>query len=105
MCNSEGEAVFMFKFENLAIEEQEQELDANDIGTMMSWSQQSFNISDDVDLKKKGFFRKRMSSSASSSASSYYSSGGSSSVMDWTSTEDDELCSPLGFSLVVYARR
>ncbi|KAF2313001.1 hypothetical protein GH714_008677 [Hevea brasiliensis] len=47
----------------------------------------------------------RSSSSSSISMSSASSGGGSSSIMEWASTEENELSAPVGFSLLVYAWR
>uniref|UniRef100_A0A2C9W883 DUF868 domain-containing protein n=1 Tax=Manihot esculenta TaxID=3983 RepID=A0A2C9W883_MANES len=46
----------------------------------------------------------RSSSSSSISMSSASSGGGFSSIMEWASTEENELSAPIGFSLLVYAR-
>lgn len=87
--NSDGHAIFMFKFE--------EEEDNNEKNLMSLWTQQqNWNLGG-YEWGKIG------SSSSVSLASSGGSFGGSSSVLEWSSVEENELVVPIGFSLLVYA--
>lgn len=86
----DGYALFMFKFEKSSLDEQ-----VNN-GIQM-WSQQSGGFGFETKMMKKGVLRSSSSSSLSSASSSC------SSVMEWASTEENELKDPSGFSLLVYA--
>ncbi|XP_060208776.1 uncharacterized protein LOC132636097 [Lycium barbarum] len=88
--DEDGYALFMFKFEKSSLDDQ---------GVQM-WSQQSCGFGFETKMMKKGVLRSSRSSSSSclSSASSTCSS-----VMEWASTEENELKGPSGFSLLVYA--
>ncbi|XP_043699446.1 uncharacterized protein LOC122650184 [Telopea speciosissima] len=91
-----GHAVFMFRFEKM--EELEDEM------VMLPQHQQQL-----CGFGMNGFEWKKMkksllkTGSSSSSSMSSASSGCSSSVLEWASTEESELQSPSGFSLLVYA--
>lgn len=95
--NSDGHAIFMFKFE----EEDEEELHqrGKEKGLMNLWTQHNMNLGG-YEFGKMG---KSWSSSSVSMASSGGSFGGSSSVLEWSSVEENELVVPVGFSLLVYA--
>ncbi|KAF8400551.1 hypothetical protein HHK36_013850 [Tetracentron sinense] len=96
----DGHAVFMFRFEKMGVEEEDE---ANENNGMVLWPQQSFGFG------MNGFERKKVKKnllktrSSSSSSMSSASSGCSSSVMEWASREENELQCPSGFSLLVYA--
>ncbi|KAJ4952987.1 hypothetical protein NE237_029819 [Protea cynaroides] len=92
-----GHAVFMFRFEKVDDLEEE-----NGMVWLMP-QQQSYGLGmNGFDWKKmkKSLLKTRSSSSSSMSSAS---SGCSSSVMEWASTEESELQSSSGFSLLVYA--
>ncbi|MCD7463977.1 hypothetical protein HAX54_051863 [Datura stramonium] len=89
----DGYALFMFKFEKSSYDEQ-----LNN-GVQM-WSQQSCGFGFETKMMKKGVLRSSRSSSSSSLSSA---SSSCSSVMEWASTEENELKGPSGFSLLVYA--
>lgn len=89
--DEDGYALFMFKFEKSSLDELNN-------GVEM-WSQQSCGFGFETKMMKKGVLRSSSSSSSLSSASSSCSS----SVMEWASTEENELKDPSGFSLLVYA--
>ncbi|KAJ8538823.1 hypothetical protein K7X08_032292 [Anisodus acutangulus] len=89
--DEDGYALFMFKFEKSSFE---------DHGIQM-WSQQSCGFGFETKMMKKGVLKSSRSSSSSSLSST--SSTCSSSVMEWASTEENELKGPSGFSLLVYA--
>ncbi|KAI4316381.1 hypothetical protein L6164_024365 [Bauhinia variegata] len=97
--NSDGHAIFMFKFEEDDDEERDKE--TGDKNMMNLWTQQNWNlgISGSYEWGKLGNF----SSSSVSMSSSAGSFGGSSSVLEWSSVEENELVVPIGFSLLVYA--
>ncbi|XP_043720756.1 uncharacterized protein LOC122668232 [Telopea speciosissima] len=93
-----GHAVFMFRFEKM------EELDENGIvGLPLQQQPCGFGMNGFEWKKIKKSLLKTRSLSFSSMSSA--SSGCSSSVMEWTSTEESELMSPSGFSLLVYAWR
>ncbi|CAK8568571.1 unnamed protein product [Lathyrus sativus] len=96
--NSEGHAIFMFKFEEDE-EEQHQQHQSKEKGLMNLWTQQNMNLGG-YEIGKMG---KSWSSSSVSMASSGGSFGASSSVLEWSSVEENELVVPVGFSLLVYA--
>ncbi|XP_042507714.1 uncharacterized protein LOC122083867 [Macadamia integrifolia] len=93
-----GHAVFMFRFEKMEELEDERGM------VMLPQQQQQL-----CGFGMNGFEWKKMkksllkTGSSSSSSMSSVSSGCSSSVMEWASTEEKELQSPSGFSLLVYA--
>lgn len=91
--NSDGHAIFMFKFEE---DEDEEGMERNLMGM---WTQQQ-NWNGCHEWGKMG---KSLSSSSVSMSSSAGSFGASSSVMEWSSVEENELVVPIGFSLLVYA--
>ena len=101
---TEGHAVFMFRFEKLGFEEEDDDLqqqpphlnEKNGMGLC------GFGMNGIERKKMKKSLLKTARSSSSSSISSA-SSGCSSSVMEWASTEEMELKSPSEFSLLVYA--
>ncbi|KAJ7966240.1 Plant protein of unknown function (DUF868) [Quillaja saponaria] len=96
--NNDGHAVFMFKFEQDEVEQHGKEVD--DKILMKLLTQQNWNLQGAREWKKMGNSLSLSSVSMSSSAGSF---GGSSSVMEWKSTEENELVGPIGFSLQVYA--
>ncbi|KAJ7958533.1 DUF868 family protein [Quillaja saponaria] len=96
--NNDGHAVFMFKFEEDEVEEQDKEVDEKTL--MKLWTQQNWNLQGSNEWKK---MVNSLSSSSVSMSSSAGSFGGTSSVMEWTSMEENELVGPIGFSLLVYA--
>ncbi|XP_031374801.1 uncharacterized protein LOC116189318 [Punica granatum] len=100
LSSNDGHAVFMFRFEKLLGFGEERLEDYNFDG-LENYS--SFGMNE-IELRKmrKSMLRTTRSSS-SSSISSSASSGGGSSVMEWASSEDNDLCGPIGFSLLVYA--
>lgn len=114
-------AVFMFKFETLDVEdeeeEEERELEKNEAcggqdekNGAIPWQQNSCNSfgMNGIEWRKmrRSLIRTTRSSSSSSiSMSSASSGGGSSSIMEWASTEENELSEPNGFCLLVYAWR
>ncbi|XP_002515453.3 uncharacterized protein LOC8274211 [Ricinus communis] len=112
-----GHAVFMFRFESTDIEDdQEQEQEEECAGVqdekngVVPWQQVSFNNFGMSGIEWRRMRRSlmrtgRSSSSSSISMSSASSGGGSSSIMEWASTEENELSAPNGFSLLVYAWR
>ncbi|OVA01354.1 Protein of unknown function DUF868 [Macleaya cordata] len=99
---NEGHAVFLFRFENLGfeVEEEEEEMMSEKVSGMISCG---FGINgfERCRLKKRSY---KTRSSSSSSMSSSVSSGCSSSVMEWANMEETELqTGPSGFSLLIYA--
>lgn len=115
-------AVFMFRFETPDNEDEEEEeherqTESTEIcsgqdgkNSMVPWQQNPFNsfgMSGIEWRKRRRNLMKttRSSSSSSISMSSASSGGGSSSIMEWASTEENELSAPIGFSLLVYAWR
>ncbi|XP_042488670.1 uncharacterized protein LOC122068824 [Macadamia integrifolia] len=89
-----GHAVFMFRFEKM------DELEEGVVG-LPQQQPHGFGMNGFEWKKiKKSLLKTRSSSSSSMSSAS---SGCSSSVMEWASTEETELQSPYGFSLLVYA--
>ncbi|KAE8735207.1 hypothetical protein F3Y22_tig00000340pilonHSYRG00046 [Hibiscus syriacus] len=112
---SNGNAVFVFKFENEGSEiveddhgwpEGEEATDSEKKGVVLC--QQSWcNVNGTEWGKRRRSLLRRIAKSASSSSISMSSasSGGSSSVMEWASMEESELTAPTGFSFVVYACR
>ncbi|XP_004244888.1 uncharacterized protein [Solanum lycopersicum] len=90
--DEDGYALYMFKFEKSSLDEEQ-------FNNSM-WSQQSCGFGFETKMMKKGVLR---SSSSSSSSLSSASSSCSSSVMEWASTEENEMKDPTGFSLLVYA--
>ncbi|KAF5936286.1 hypothetical protein HYC85_027415 [Camellia sinensis] len=102
-----GYALFMFKFEKLGFDDDEEEEDdeINQSNEMNGWSQQScgFGFEKQKMMRKSLLRTARSSLSSSSSSVSSASSSGCSSVMEWASVEENELTSPCGFSLMVYA--
>ncbi|XP_050218701.1 uncharacterized protein LOC126669303 [Mercurialis annua] len=105
---SNGHAVFMFRFEETSEAYGGGEDDKNGV---VSWQQNSctngFGMSGIEWRKMRRSFigTTRSSSSSSISMSSASSGGGSSSIMEWASTEENELSSSNGVALVVYAWR
>ncbi|KAJ9167678.1 hypothetical protein P3X46_019292 [Hevea brasiliensis] len=116
-----GHAVFMFRFETPDIkdeeEEQERETESSEVcggqdgkNGVVPWQQNSCNSFGMSGIEWRKMRRSlmrttRSSSSSSISMSSASSGGGSSSIMEWASTEENELSAPVGFSLLVYAWR
>lgn len=106
---SDGHALFMFKFENCGADNQEgeEEKHFDEKNGIVLWEQNSGNFSmsgtEWKKMKKNSFLRSARSSSSSSISMSSASSACSSSVMEWASTEETELSSTSGFSLMVYA--
>lgn len=99
----ESHAVFMFKFERLGFEEEDEELQQQQhLNEKNGMALCGFGMNGIERKKMKKSLLKTTRSSSSSSLSSA-SSGCSSSVMEWASTEEMELKSPSGFSLLVYA--
>ncbi|GLU01263.1 hypothetical protein SLE2022_185760 [Rubroshorea leprosula] len=101
-----GHAVFMFKFENRgSVEQEDEDRSFDEKNGLVLWQQNSgsfsMNPTEWKKMRKSSFLRSTRSSSWSSISSA--SSGCSSSVMEWASTEENELSSPSGFSLIVYA--
>ncbi|OIV96465.1 hypothetical protein TanjilG_07857 [Lupinus angustifolius] len=88
--NSDGHAIFMFKFE------EEDEEERRDKSLMNVWTHQNLNLGS----YECGKFGSTSSVSMTSSTGSF---GGSSSVLEWSSVEENELVIPIGFSLLVYA--
>ncbi|KAK4755862.1 hypothetical protein SAY87_009619 [Trapa incisa] len=95
-----GHAVFMFRFEDIGIAAAAE--GSSNFEGLENYS--SFGMNE-VELRKmrKCMLRTARSSSFSSISSSASMGSGSSSVMEWASSEDNELCGPIGFSLLVYA--
>ncbi|KDP33539.1 hypothetical protein JCGZ_07110 [Jatropha curcas] len=112
-----GHAVFMFRFETQDIEDAGEEEEEGRGGTevcngqdekngVVPWQHSNLGMSGIEWRKMRSLMRTTRSSSSSSiSMSSASSAGGSSSIMEWASTEENELSSPNGFSLLVYAWR
>ncbi|KAI4376188.1 hypothetical protein MLD38_013978 [Melastoma candidum] len=112
---SEGHAVFMFRFDKQ--DEVREDGRSRNVGDKDSLSTNSHNAlsttsscsfgMNEIELRKmrKNMARTARSSSSSSSSlsSSASSCGSNSSVMEWASTEENELTRPVGFSLLVYA--
>ncbi|XP_061341040.1 uncharacterized protein LOC133287439 [Gastrolobium bilobum] len=92
--NSDGHAIFMFKFEEEEYVEQR-----GDRNLVNLWTHQNWNLG----VHDWGKMGKSWSSSSVSLTSSAGSFGGSSSVLEWSSVEENELVVPIGFSLLVYA--
>ncbi|KAF8389179.1 hypothetical protein HHK36_025872 [Tetracentron sinense] len=94
----DGHAVFMFRFEKMGFED---ENEVNEKNGMVFWPQNSCGFG------MNGFERKKIKKSllktrsSSSSSISSASSGRSSTVMEWASMEEDKLQNPSGFSLLV----
>lgn len=95
--NSDGRAIFMFKFEDE--DEGGGKEVAGDRNLVNMWTQQNWNLG----MNEWGRTGKSFSSSSVSVSSSAGSIGGSSSVLEWSSVEENELVEPIGFSLLVYA--
>ncbi|XP_077238051.1 uncharacterized protein LOC143879509 [Tasmannia lanceolata] len=93
----DGHAVFMFRFDKKGFEDYKDE-DFQHKGLVL-WQPCGVGL--------KGFEMKKMKKSllktSSSSSSSSASSSCSSSVMEWASSEENELHNSAGFSLLVYA--
>ncbi|VFQ84794.1 unnamed protein product [Cuscuta campestris] len=89
--DDDGYALFMFRFE------EEGECHSRAAGKAAN----SCGFGFETKMMKKGLLRTARSSSTSASLSSASSS--CSSVMEWASTEENELKGPTGFSLLVYA--
>lgn len=107
---SDSHAVFMFRFEKQFSNNEEigggGDDGVNAVSNLLLWSQPSCSFGmNEIELRKMRKSKLRSArSSSSSSISSSASSGGSSSVMEWASTEENELSGPfVGFSLLVYA--
>lgn len=98
----EGHAVFMFRFERPGFDEESEELQQQHLSEKNGMVVGGFGMSGIERKKMRKSLLKTARSSSSSSLSSA-SSGCSSSVMEWASTEEMELKSPSGFSLLVYA--
>ncbi|WCJ30374.1 hypothetical protein M5689_011938 [Euphorbia peplus] len=111
---SNGHAIFIFRFEDIEDPEEEEIFsDGQEVaksGDIIPWQQNSsssYGMSG-IEWRKmrRNLIRTTMSSSSSSiSMSSATSVGSSSSIMEWASTEENELSAPTGFSLIVYAWR
>ncbi|XAR71025.1 hypothetical protein NMG60_11028105 [Bertholletia excelsa] len=101
--DEDGYALFMFKFEKLGFDEEEDYLnqfnEKNNNG-MVLWAQQSCGFGFEKKKMKKSHLRTARSTSSSSLSSA---SSGCSSVMEWASVEETELKGPSEFSLLVYA--
>ncbi|OIT37505.1 PREDICTED: uncharacterized protein LOC109240679 [Nicotiana attenuata] len=97
--DEDGYALFMFKFEKSSYEYVAAD-DFNFNNGVQLWSQQSCGFGFETKMMKKGVLRSSRSSSSSSLSSA---SSTCSSVMEWASTEENELKGPSGFSLLVYA--
>lgn len=93
--DDDGYALFMFRFE----EEGGGEGECHSRAAGKAVNSCGFGF--ETKMMKKGLLRTARSSSTSASLSSASSS--CSSVMEWASTEENELKGPTGFSLLVYA--
>ncbi|CAH9084077.1 unnamed protein product [Cuscuta epithymum] len=89
--DDDGYALFMFKFEN--------EDDGGD-HSRAGKAVKSCGFGFETKMMKKGLLRTARSSSSTSLSSA---SSSCSSVIEWASTEENELKGPTGFSLLVYA--
>ncbi|CAK9183857.1 unnamed protein product [Ilex paraguariensis] len=99
--DEDGYALFMFRFERLGFDDEDQYFNnLNDKNGMILLSQQSCGFEFETKKMKKGLLRTTRSSSSSSLSSA---SSSCSSVMEWASVEENELKGPSGFSLLVYA--
>ncbi|KAK3437160.1 hypothetical protein EUGRSUZ_C01671, partial [Eucalyptus grandis] len=109
-----GHAVFMFRFDKVGLEEQEDgggegaagESGRN--GNGLLWSGRFGMSGQEHEKMRKSMSRAAgmsySSSTTSVSASSWSaSSGGGNSVMEWATTEENEMGALGGFSLMVYA--
>ncbi|KAK4785996.1 hypothetical protein SAY86_002685 [Trapa natans] len=106
--NNDGHAVFMFRFEKLPAgrhgdDERRQQVENYSFDGLESYSSFGMNEIELRKMRKSNMMRTARSGSSSSLSSSSASSGGSSSVMEWASSEENELSGPIGFSLLVYA--
>ncbi|KAI4379876.1 hypothetical protein MLD38_006118 [Melastoma candidum] len=110
---SEGHAVFMFRFDKQDEVREDgrsynvgdnDSLFTNSHNALSTLSSCSFGMNE-IELRKmrKSMARTARSSSSSSLSSSASSCGSNSSVMEWASTEENELTHPVGFSLLIYA--
>lgn len=100
--DEDGYALFMFKFEKLGLEDEDDYFNSLDL-EKNGWShhQQTCGFGFETKKMKKGSKLRAGRSSSSSSLSS--ASSNCSSVMEWASVEENELKGPSGFSLVIYA--
>ncbi|KAA8525557.1 hypothetical protein F0562_007412 [Nyssa sinensis] len=99
--DQDGYALFMFRFEQLGFEDEDELThNLNDKNGMVLWSQQSCGFGFEKKKMKKSLLKTARSSSSSSLSSA---SSSCSSVMEWASMEENELKGPSGFSLLVYA--
>nr|GMD40930.1 GPI-anchored protein like [Ipomoea batatas] len=96
--DEDGYALFMFKFEKQSFRDVEEDDYLNHLTARKAVNSCGFGF--ETKMMKKGLLRTARSSSSSSLSSA---SSSCSSVMEWASTEENELKGPPGFSLLVYA--